>query len=60
MGTLNLTKEEIETIISVIKDWYSSPFCDFTTPYMTKRERAVMDIHDKLENYLEEENENRS
>lgn len=60
MRTLNLTKEEIETIISVIQDWYSSPFSDFTIPYATKREKAVMDIHDKLEKYLEEENENRS
>lgn len=60
MGTLNLTKEEIETIISVIQDWYSSPFCDFTICCLTEREKAVMDIHDKLEKYLEEENENRS
>lgn len=60
MLTLDLTREEIETIISVIQDWYSTPFCDFTTPYLTKREKAIMDIHDKLVEYLGEENENRN
>ena len=46
---INLTREEIATIISVIQDWYSSPFSDFIITNPTTREKAVMDIHDKLE-----------